>query len=108
MNNQTNNTPDYRQLAERRQVYRKALDRYGTNNQLVVAIEELSEATKELCKYLRGEGNEDHLIEEVADAMIMLEQVMDIYHIRQAVLQMMAHKAERLAKNIKMGDENNG
>lgn len=48
--------------------------------QVIVAIEELSELQKELCKSLRNKDkiNLDNLIEEIADVEIMLEQ-MKIY-----------------------------
>ena len=48
--------------------------------QLIVAIEELSELQKELCKSLRNKDKIilDNLIEEIADVEIMLEQ-MKIY-----------------------------
>lgn len=52
----------------------KALDKYG-NNQVIVAIEELSELQKELTKYLRGNLNTEHLIEEIADCIIMIDQM---------------------------------
>ena len=35
-------------------LYREAIDRYGADAQCVVAVEELSELQKELCKHLRG------------------------------------------------------
>ena len=38
-------------------------------------IEELSELQKEVCKDLRGHGNQKHIIEEMADVLIMIEQL---------------------------------
>lgn len=60
---------------EREQVYRKACSVYGEDSQIVVAIEELSELQKELCKVLRGKINVDNLAEELADVEIMTEQM---------------------------------
>ena len=57
---------------QRKSVYLDALTAYGTRNQLIVAVEELSECQKEICKVLRGDGDLEHLAEEVADATIML------------------------------------
>ena len=54
---------------------------YGVKNQSIVCIEELSEFQKELCKMLRGEGDLDKLIEELADVEIMLFQVKSLYDI---------------------------
>lgn len=81
-------------------VYDKALAHYGTDNQLIVAVEELSEAQKEICKLLRGDGNFDHLSEEIADAYIMLEQVERMYAIEEKVTEYMAKKAVRLSERI--------
>lgn len=54
----------------------KAIDTYGEEMQMVVAIEELSELQKELCKLLRGyDSAVISAAEEMADVEIMLEQV---------------------------------
>ena len=47
-----------------------ALKLYGVRAQTVVAIEELSELQKELCKAFRGYLNFDHLAEEIADVKL--------------------------------------
>lgn len=59
------------------EIMRQLLAKYG-EKQVIVAMEELSELQKELCKALRNKGNKEHLIEEFADVCIMLEQ-MKIY-----------------------------
>ena len=68
---------------ERIKIYDRVLKRNGMLRQSVVALEELSECQKEICKILRGEGNWDHLAEEVADACIMLEQIQNMYNLAQ-------------------------
>lgn len=85
---------------ERKDVYLNALTAYGTRNQLIVAVEELSECQKEICKFLRGCCNIEHLAEEVADATIMLEQVRFIFGINDSVCEQMDAKIERLKKRI--------
>lgn len=52
---------------------------HGKEGQSIVAIEELSELQKELCKMLRGIGNPEHLAEEIADVEIMLCQIKELY-----------------------------
>lgn len=88
---------------ERLEVYTKALAHYGEENQLTVALEELSECQKEICKFLRGYGNAGHLAEEVADALIMLEQVVHIFGLDEMVGQEMDRKINRLNCRIKGG-----
>ena len=85
---------------ERAKVYADALATFGTGIQLIVALEEMSEVQKEICKALRGECNPEHLAEEVADAIIMLEQVRQMFGISELVVYMMDNKITRLQKNI--------
>lgn len=59
---------------EQRAIMEKACGEYA-NNQIVVAIEELSELTKELTKALRMAYNRDHMTEEMADTLIMIYQM---------------------------------
>ena len=81
---------------------RQARDVFGAQAQLVVALEELSEAQKEICKFLRGKGDLDHLTEEIADAQIMLEQVQMLCGIDPwAVQEQMDSKIRRLRGRIK-------
>ena len=56
---------------ERTLAYNTALLIYGKSNQLVVALEELSEVQKEICKAMRGQTDLNLLAEESADATIM-------------------------------------
>ncbi len=81
-------------------VYDRAIMQYGTMLQSVVALEELSEAQKEICKVLRGKSSIEHLAEEVADATIMLEQIAHIYDIRELVSRYMDEKVQRLADRL--------
>lgn len=56
-------------------IYESALTAFETDKQCIVALEELSEVQKEICKVLRGKGSVYHLAEEIADARIMLDQL---------------------------------
>lgn len=89
----------------RKAVYKRALNRWGITNQSVVAIEELSECQKEICKQLRGTGNMEHMAEEIADSIIMLEQLQMIFSIGNLVAQYMDAKIERLDSRI--GEDSN-
>ena len=77
-------------------VTRRAVRHYGKLNQLHVAVEELSELQKELCKDLRGIGNRDAIAEEIADVEIMLDQLKRIYHNYNKVESWKARKINRL------------
>lgn len=86
---------------ERRAIYEAAIARNGTLLQMIVAVEELSEAQKEICKQLRDEGNLEHLAEEVADATIVLEQLRVMFNINESVCRYMDEKVQRLADRVK-------
>lgn len=86
---------------QRVQTYTNALTHFGKTNQLVVALEELSECQKEICKTMRGDSNLDHLAEEIADATIMLEQVRLIFNLNDLVCERMDEKVKRLDGKLK-------
>lgn len=92
------NKIDYEQ---RVQTYTNALIHFGKTKQLVVALEELSECQKEICKIIRGESNLDNLAEEIADATIMLEQVRLIFNLNDLVCEKMDEKVQRLDDKLK-------
>lgn len=61
--------------------YKRLIEKYG-EKQLVVAIEELSELQKEICKYIRdGKIEKKHIIEEIADVLIMIDQLIVYFDI---------------------------
>lgn len=83
-------------------MYADAATTFGTNCQLVVALEEMSELQKEICKALRGDLNLMHMAEEIADATIMLEQLRQIFGINVPVRDMMDRKILRLQQRIEV------
>ncbi len=91
---------------EQRKVLQSALDEYGIRNQTDIAIEEMAELTKAIIK-CRRENTEivfDNLFEEIADVLIMLEQLRMHYgevHINNIINQ----KIDRLKKRIEADRE---
>lgn len=81
---------------ERRATYEVALQRWGEQAQTMMAIEEMSELTKEICKIGRGKADMEALADEIADVTIMLEQLRLIYDINDAVCRHMDMKVLRL------------
>ena len=67
-----------------------------------MAIEEMSELTKELCKHFRGRNNEEEIVDELADVTIMVEQLRLIFGVNDAVCDQMDVKMLRLKKRIGM------
>lgn len=85
---------------ERVNVYAQAVGLFGPDTQITVAIEELSELTKELCKVRRGKIRLASLVEEIADVHIMLEQLRFMFSITSFVDEAVDAKVERLAGTI--------
>lgn len=80
--------------------YKKLFDKYG-KKQLIVAIEELSELQKELCKYLRGNGNVANITEEIGDVEIMIEQLKFYFSIDKDLLERLKQgKIERTKERL--------
>lgn len=87
-------------------VYRDAIVQYGHMAQTMVAIEEMSELTKELCKLInRGGNNMDRVAEEIADVTIMMEQLRIMYGINEEVCEHMDLKVERLHQRLIKADQ---
>ena len=73
---------------------------YGKEHQVLIAIEEMSELTKELCKYFRRYDRKKEIIEEVADAQIMLEQLIELFGINNEVDRMVNYKLNRQIRRM--------
>ena len=84
----------------------KAIETYGKDMQLNVAVEEFSELIKEICKHKRGRDNIDNIIEEMADCYIMLDQLAIIFGIEHKAINMvMDKKLARLDRMLEKGSK---
>lgn len=79
-------------------IYHQAIQKWGINPQIIVAIEELSELQKALCKYLRGDPH--NVEEEIADVKIMTRQLEEMFD-SKAINDWEKAKLERLLQRIK-------
>lgn len=86
------------------EVIRQMLSKFGEDSQIDVAIEEMSELTKELIKYKRSKihsrekqaSSREHVIEEIADVVFMLDYLVEIFGIDLEELQKtITEKAQR-------------
>lgn len=77
---------------------------FGEKNQLIKAIEEMSELQKELCKVVLNPNltikPTDEIIDELADVEIMTAQLRHIFGISEQVDERKEFKIERLKKRI--------
>ena len=91
------------------EVLQNAVDTYGKEAQVDVAIEEMSELIKALLKNRRAEHSPEawdyektrqNIFEEIADVVIMLTQLLMIFGGRDAVQKAINEKVERLATRL--------
>lgn len=71
------------------------LEKFGEDSQIDVAIEEMSELTKELIKYKRSKihfrekqaASREHVVEEISDVMFMMEYLKQIFGVTEKEIQ---------------------
>lgn len=92
-------------------VNQATMDRYGIERQSLVAMEELSELQKAISKLVRNpeektkplefKGLRNNLIEEMADVIICMDQLIEYYQIeRHEIQELIQAKQERQAKRL--------
>lgn len=95
-----------RKMISRKEIidtYKQAIKTYGEHAQKLMAIEEMSELTKEICKDFRGKLDREHLIEEMADVTITIDQLMMMYKITfEEIQKVRERKFERLKERLEM------
>lgn len=83
---------------DKKEIYIKALNHFGIENQTMMVFEEMSELQKELCKALRGTPSLKNIAEEISDVEIMLEQMKEYYSLHDFVKDCREYKTKRLEK----------
>ena len=67
---------------EKIKILKMATEKWGKNTQILMALEEMAELSKELLKNMnRNSDNKNNITEEMADVYILLEQLKTIYGI---------------------------
>lgn len=80
-------------------VLKSAIDTFGEDNQINMLFEECAELTDALCKFRRGRCTEENVITEIADVLIMAEQMAIIFG-EDAVEKEKRRKLNRLQERI--------
>lgn len=81
------------------ELYKRALKEYGFEAQSRMVDEECAELINALCKYKRNRANGYDVITEIADVMIMCEQ-MAIHFGKEAVAKEIETKLSRLEERL--------
>ena len=72
--------------AGQRSIMAEIISYYGHESQKMMLLEEMAELQKEICKDMRYDPDLEAITEEVADVLIMLEQIQMMYHISETKL----------------------
>ena len=107
-------------MSETGKIYQAAIEVFGGDLQVAVAIEEMAELTKELCKAQRvtfagrgglGDGlidNHDEIAEEIADVQIVLDEMIWTFGVAVEVQEARKRKLARLEMRIEKAREKRG
>lgn len=88
-------------------IIKKSIDFYGKDIQSIVCMEECSELIQCISKELRGKSDITHLTEEMADVLICVEILKQIYNISDEELNnWIKYKQERILNRIQGDIEN--
>ena len=83
-------------------VVQRSIEHYGKDVQSTVCMEECAELIQAISKEKRGKSDKDHLAEEIADVIICIEMLKQIYNINEdAIYSWVITKQERTIERIK-------
>ena len=84
------------------EIIKKSIDYDGKEKQSIVCMEECSELIQAVSKELRGKTDIEHLAEEIADVLISIELLKQIYNVSQsAIYYWINYKQTRMLERIK-------
>ena len=82
-------------------VVKKSIEHYGKDVQSTVCMEECAELIQAISKQKRGKSDKDHLAEEMADVIICIEILKQIYNITEdEIYSWVITKQERIIRRI--------
>jgi len=87
-----------------RNIISNSIQHYGRNNQSTVCMEECAELIQAISKAKRGKIDRDNMIEEIADVLICIEMLKQMYmisdeKINKWIEKKQAREVERMEKN---------
>lgn len=86
------------------ELYERARLKWGTSNQMLIAVEECSELQKEILKNIRGNNNLAEITEEIADVEITIEQIKEMWGLDNIVDSIKERKLNRLKERVENND----
>lgn len=96
-------------MPETNKIIERAIATFGGELQSMAAMEECAELVQAISKCIRephNEGSRKHLVEEMADVTICLEQLKSIYEVSDLELGIwIASKLSRLERRLNHGEK---
>ena len=86
-------------------VVKRSIEHYGKDVQSTVCMEECAELIQAISKEKRGKSDKDHLAEEIADVIICIEMLKEIYSISDDMIsEWIQIKEARIIERIKQNE----
>lgn len=86
-------------------VVKRAIEHYGKDVQSTVCMEECAELIQAISKEKRGKSDKSHLAEEMADVIICIEMLKEIYSIFDDMIsEWIQIKEARIIERIKQNE----
>lgn len=82
-----------------KQIIADSIKQYGAEMQTTVVMEELAELIQAISKEKRGQSDKSHLAEEIADVLISIEILKQIYSIDDTDIQSWIELKQKRIKN---------
>ena len=87
-------------------VVKRAIEHYGKDVQSTVCMEECAELIQAISKEKRGKSDKSHLTEEMADVIICIEMLKEIYSISDDMIsEWIQIKEARIIERIKQNEQ---
>ena len=85
-----------------KEIIADSIEHYGKKTQSIVCMEECAELIQAISKELRGKSDRIHLAEEIADVLICIEILKQIYGIAdELILDWIKSKQKRTVERMK-------
>ena len=86
-------------------VVKRTIEHYGKDLQSTVCMEECAELIQAISKEKRGKSDKEHLSEEIADVIICIEMLKEIYSISDDMIsEWIQIKEARIIERIKQNE----
>ena len=87
------------------EIIKNSIKHYGVDAQSTVCMEECAELIQAISKEKRGKHDHKHLSEEIADVLICISMLQDMYEINSSDIQLWINlKQKRIVERMKQDE----